>query len=114
MSADQHSPDPSSAGQSSVSLQQFREMVEMLRRTIQGASELSVRLEAAEKSVQKIMDVLERMQQNHVTLQTHQEKLFDVYRTQGEAQNKLNADLARAYELLAHRLDVLEGRGTVM
>lgn len=93
---DQHSFDDIDASelkQPEVTLDQIRSILEMLRRTIEGASHLAGRLE---------------------TVQEQQRNLIDTFEKRANLQNRLNQDLAQTVAELARRVEYLEGRGPVV
>ena len=90
-----------------VTLDQVRDILEMLRRTIEGASQLAGRVEVLEKAVQQTYKIVE-------TVQDHQTRIMEGFERHTSAQNKLNEDLARAVGEMSDRLDYLEGRKQVM
>ncbi|MDP9170974.1 MAG: hypothetical protein M3N54_10190 [Acidobacteriota bacterium] len=90
-----------------VTIEQLRDMLDMLRRTVEAGSQSARRIEVLEKATHEMFDVL-------VSLQDNQQRLLESFETQANAQNKLNTDLTSMMQRLVAEMEHLKGNGLVM
>ena len=93
--------------QPEVTLDRLREMLDMLRRTVEAGSDLDRRINVLEKATKESFNVL-------VTLQQNQQAMLQGFETQSNAQNRLNTDLTTLVQHLADEVQRLKGGGLVM
>lgn len=84
-------------------VQQFQQIVDTLKRTIEASASLAERVEALERNSGDALGVL-------TSLQGNLQILLDQYQTQAQAQNRFNQDLSASVSRLEARIAVLEGR----
>jgi hypothetical protein len=82
-------------------VQQFQQIVDTLKRTIEASADLSERVEVLERDSGNATGLL-------ISLQGNLQILLDQYQTQAEAQNKFHENLNASLSQLEVRIAILE------